>query len=109
MTSKLEKLTQDLIECDKLARAESDQVTDAGACNLDAVFLRLPRMQESKVLAAINAAGMCCNGKRKWLGNGYFLHANHGGQANKRDKYVMVMRKEMLERGYDVVDFRMMD
>lgn len=103
-----DKLTKDLRECDGIARKAIEDVPDRGTCNLDSVFLMLPRMREKKALEAIESAGLFCSGKRQWIGSGYMI-SNSGGQANKREHYVTVMYQELLRRGYEVLTFRMMD
>lgn len=109
MAINAEQLTSDLRESDRIAQEAMKQVPDEGTCNLDAVFLRLPRIQESKALEAIAAAGLYSRGKRQWIGTGYMVHGNCSGQADQRERYVTVMCKELQDRGYSVTAFRMMD
>ncbi len=109
MAINAEQLTQDLRECDQIAQEAIKDIKDEGTCNMDAAFLYLPRMRETKALEAIKAAGLHCRAKRKWIGEGYMLHGNPVGQANKRERYVTVMCKELQDRGYSVTAFRMMD
>lgn len=109
MAINAEQLTKDLRECDQIAQEAVKQVKDEGTCNMDAVFLCLPRMRETKALDAIKAAGLYCRAKRKWIGEGYMLHGNSGGQANKREHYVTVLCKELTDRGYQALTFRKID
>jgi hypothetical protein len=101
------KLVIDLKESNELAKAAADSVDDGGTCNLDSVFLRIPRRREEKVLQAIKDAGLYCRAKRKWIGTGYMITPISGGQANKRSKAVEVMKKELNDRGWDVIGFYM--
>lgn len=103
------KLIQDLREANSAAKAAADSVDDGGSANLDAVFLRIPKARESKMLEAIREAGLYCRRKRRWIGDGYMLHPNSGGQAQKREKAVTVMTEQLVSRGWDVLAFRMAD
>lgn len=104
------KLEHDLRAANVAARAAADQVDDGGSANLDAVFLRIPRARESKVLEAIKGAGLYCRCKRRWIGDGYMLQPDSGGgQARKREKAVTVFMRELEARGWDVIAFRKVD
>ena len=102
------KLTADL----KVAAAASREAAkgeDGGTCNLDSVFLVLPRAKEEKVNAAMTAAGV--NGfKTRWLGSTGFLIAPPGtGQGNSRCRGMEAMKKVLVNAGYDVSGYYQMD
>lgn len=105
------KLVTDLRESNAAAKEAAEKVDDGGSANLDAVFLKLPRHRELKVLEVIREAGLYCRGKINWswIGPGYMITPESGGQANKRYTAVTVMCRELEKRGYDVVAFRQMD
>lgn len=103
------KLISDLREANLAASEAADRVIDTGSANMDAVFLRIPRQREAKVLSVIREAGLYCRGKIKWIGNGYMITPKSGGQANKRSVAVTVMTKYLEERGWDVMDYRRLD
>lgn len=103
------KLIRDLAEANAEAKAAADASDDGGTANLDAVFLRLPRQHEIKVLQAIKDAGLYCRGRRQWIGQGYMITPTSCGQADKRAKAVTVMCGELTSRGWDVIAYRQMD
>ena len=107
----LVELTSDLKYAHSQACEEAINSDDGGTCNLDSVFLRLPRIRESKALEAIKQAGLHCSGKRQWrfMGNGYFLHPSVSGQGNRRTKGVEVMKNKLKELGWDVCVYYQMD
>ena len=107
--TKYEQLTHDLDIANHEAIILTIGMDDGGTCNLDSVFLRLPRYNEEKTLAAIQAAGL--HGyKTKWFGSvGYMLNPNVGGQGNLRSKGMEIMQKHLQNKGYDASGFYQMD
>jgi len=104
-----DKFIKDLRESNDLAKAAAEAIPDGGSANLDSVFLSVPRQSERKVLEAIRKAGLYCRSKRRWIGEGYMINPNSGGQADKRCKAVTVMYKELAGRGWDVLTYRKVD
>lgn len=104
-----QKLTKDLIEANKIAVAETRDSKDGGTCNLDRVVLRVPRINELKVISAIKAAGLYCRSKSEWLGPCYMFNPTVGGQGDQRTKAVEVMKRELVASGWDVMIFYQMD
>ncbi len=105
--NKYEQLTLDLKEAfaEALKAKTGD---DGGTANLDATFLRLKGWRESKVLEAMELAGIFCSGKTNWLGTGYLIDTG-GGQGNDntrvRDKFAEILKNKR----YDVIHFDKMD
>lgn len=107
----LAKLTEDLRSAAQLAQAAADQVDDAGTCNLDGVFLRLPRVRESRVMEAVSAAGLHAT---KWerhgyYGTGYYVGPPVRGQANKRAAAATAMYECLRAAGWGVSQYQQMD
>ncbi|MRN51967.1 hypothetical protein [Paenibacillus monticola] len=104
-----DKLVKDLRESNALAKAAAEAIPDGGSANLDSVFLCIPRQPETKVLNAIQKAGLYCRAKRRWIGSGYMINPDSSGQGDKRCKAVTVMYKELAGRGWDVLTYRKVD
>ena len=104
-----QKLTNDLKIANKLASESIKDMNDGGSANLDSVFLTISRRKESKVIDAIEKAGLYCSGKVNWIGNGYMITPNGVGQGNTRTKAVQVMCKKLEELGWDVLIFHKSD
>lgn len=82
---------------------------DGGSANLDRLAIALPGLKEEKVIEAIKKAGLWTSGKRKWIGQRYFISAPHGSQGNDNTSQIEVMRDYLKEKGYDVLIFYKMD
>lgn len=106
-SNKYEKLTQDLKEAYKEA-IKCKTNDDGGTANLDSTFLILKGWRETKVLEAIENAGLYCRAKRRWIGEGYFININCG-QGNNRTRVRDIFKKILKEKGYDVLGFDMVD
>lgn len=104
-----QKLIQDLRDANQAAKAAADKSDDGGSANLDSVFLRIPRQREVAVLKAIQEAGLYCREKSQWIGAGYFIDPQSGGQGNKNFIAVSVMTEHLQRNGWDALDFRKMD
>lgn len=111
MAASLIELTKDLRYANLCACEAARNSDDGGTCNLDSVFLTIPRLREKAVIEAISNAGLYCSGKRQWsfMGNGYFLNPTVSGQGNRRTKGVEVMKNKLSELGWDVSVFYQMD
>lgn len=107
----LAKLTEDLRSAAQLAQTAADRVDDAGTCNLDGVFLRLPRVREAEVIAAIEAAGL--GGfkwaNHRWYRTGYLISPPVRGQADKRDAAATAMYQYLRDAGWDASHWQQMD
>jgi hypothetical protein len=103
------KLEVDLIEGNRLAMERAALSDDGGTANLDCCFLILDGAREVKVLETIKRAGLYCRTKSKWIGNGYFITPNTGGQGNKRSLAVETMTKHLKARGWECLTFYKMD
>lgn len=82
---------------------------DGGSANLDRLAISLPRLNEEKAIEAIKRAGLWTSGKRKWIGQRYFISAPHGSQGNDNTRQIEAMRDYLKEKGYDVLIFYKMD
>lgn len=103
-----EKFKNDLIEAKEKALT-SVRKDDGGSANLDRLAISLPRLREEKVVEAIKRAGLWTSGKRKWIGQRYFISAPHGSQGNDNTSQIEAMRDCLKEKGYDVLIFYKMD
>jgi hypothetical protein len=105
---KYEKLTLDLKEAKEAAIEFVESIRDGGTANLDSTFLILKRWNEEKVVEAIKKAGLLSEGKRNWIGTGYFISINTG-QANKRTVARNHFMFALKSKGYQVISFDKMD
>jgi hypothetical protein len=107
----LAKLTEDLRSAAQLAQTAADRVDDAGTCNMDGVFLRLPRVREARVIEAIEAAGLRATKweRHAWYRSGYYIGPPVRGQANKRDAAATAMYDYLRNAGWDVSHWQQMD
>jgi len=111
MATNLAKLTEDLRSAAQLAQTAADRVDDAGTCNMDGVFLRLPRVREARVIEAIRTAGLsgCRWTNHGWYGTGYLISPPVRGQADKRDAAATAMYQYLRDAGWDVSHWQQMD
>lgn len=102
--NKYEILTADLKEAKEKVINLIGEFDDREGANLYSVFLTLRSWKEKDVLEAIRAAGLSCNGKSKWIGQGYHISINIGQGDNKR-----LARNEFMkvldEKGYKALAF----
>ena len=105
------KLTTDVKAALMAASQRAANVEDGGTCNLDGVFLQVPRQREAKMVEALQAAGI--NHVKKsswgWMGTGYMLSPNVAGQANKRYAACAAMTASLIAAGHDASHFMQMD
>lgn len=106
-----EKLTMDLREAKALAKIKADKVNDTGTCNMDGIFVRLPRWNKNKTENAIRNAGL--SGfkieRHTWYGTGYLINPPFTGQAYKREVAAETMYKVIRMKGYDVFHWHQID
>jgi hypothetical protein len=103
MAVNLIALELNLVKAAELAKEAAAKIDDGGTCNLDGVFLRIPRIREAKVLGAIQAAGLVAvKMEHPWYRTGYLIGTPNVGQANKRYKAARTMYDHMKECGWDV-------
>jgi hypothetical protein len=105
----LKKLTEDLKVANQLASKAIEGMNDGGSANLDCVFLRVPRIRESKVLEAIRNAGLYCRRKTKWIGQGYMIRPTGTGQGDTNYVAVRTMTAYLRDREWDVLTFEKVD
>lgn len=105
---KYKKLTEDLLEAKDHAVEFAKDEDDGGTANLDSTFLILKGWKEEKVIEAIKNAKLYCNGKRDWIGKGYFISLNVG-QGNRRTIARNRFMRVLKSKGYKVVGFDKMD
>lgn len=107
----LAQLTEDLRCAARLAQTAAARVEDNGTCNLDGVFIRLPRLREAQVLAAVTAAGLRASKRENhsWYRTGYYIGPGVAGQANKRDAAATAMYDYLRDAGWDVSHYQQMD
>lgn len=107
----LAQLTEDLRCAARLAQTAAARVEDNGTCNLDGVFLRLPRVRESRVMEAVAVAGLHASKweRHSWFGTGYYIAPPVRGQANKRATAATAMYECLRAAGWDVSQYQQMD
>ncbi|MDR3560509.1 MAG: hypothetical protein P4N59_03565 [Negativicutes bacterium] len=107
---KYSKLTEDLRTVQQVVDLLTADSEDGGTCNLDAVFIRLPRYNEEKTNEAIHAAGLSgfkC--RHSWFGTGFIVNPNTSGQGNRRARAATVMYNELKSKGYELSHWQQMD
>jgi hypothetical protein len=103
------KLTTDVTAAMEAGQQVADATEDNGTCNMDGVLLRIPRIKEANVVAALAAAGVNTDKNNwGWHGIGYMINPPWG-QAEKRSRACDAIRKHLTESGYEVSGFYMMD
>lgn len=107
MATDYKKLTEDLIQA-RLAAEKAAKGEDGGTANLDTMTIELPRARESKVIEAVEKAGLNCS-KIEWLGIRYFIYPPRCGQGNSRYKAVEAMTQFMRQAGWNVLTYCQMD
>jgi hypothetical protein len=108
MSIDYKKLTQDLIKA-RIAAEAAAKGGDGGTANLDTMTIQLPRANEKKVIASVEAAGLFTMGRREWIGPRYFISPPACGQGNSRVRATEVMEKVMRESGWEVLIYCQMD
>lgn len=104
-----DKLLHDLKAADQEAQLLTHDVKDGGTCNLDCVFLKLPRKREKTVLDIFRQAGISGIKTTWYAGPGYLISPNVGGRANRRTAGMEAMLKHLKNKGYDVFGYYQMD
>lgn len=85
-------------------------VDDGGTCNLDGVFLRLPRFNEDKTLEVISASGLSgFKHTSNYFGTGFLIGLYGVGQARKNEVAAETMYKFLAAKDYDVSQWQQMD
>jgi hypothetical protein len=93
----------------KVASEAAGKSEDGGACNFDSVFIRLPRVKEEKVLAALNAGGLR-GYKTKHFGSiGFIVIPTGCGQGNSRTRAMEAMLAVFKGAGFDASGWYQMD
>ena len=104
-----ERLTKILIEAKAVATAINIGREDGGTCNFDSLALPLVRWQETKVIKAIESAGLSGH---KTLYHGcarYHIIPPGGWRGSNRTKAAETMRDYMVKNEYEASVFYMMD
>lgn len=103
------KLTDDVREAMKQGEKIASATPDSGTCNMDGVVLKLPRLPETKVTAALAEAGVSASkNKWGWHGTGYMINPPWG-QADKRSKAAEAINRHLKGAGYDTSMYYQMD
>lgn len=105
---KYEKLTYDLEIASELAKEKTKGMNDGGSANTDSVFIKLPRLNEEKVLAAMKKANVSCGKKTEWIGKGYFIYPADG-MGDVRATQMKTMLNHLKDCGYNCLGFYMID
>jgi hypothetical protein len=107
----LDRLAADIKEGQRLAQEAANKSDDGGTCNMDGVFITIPRISESIVTMIMAAKGIHMSGRmnHSWFGRGYLLGAAWAGQGNKRATAAEVLYKHLKAKGHDVIHWQQMD
>lgn len=109
-SDKYEELLTDLSLAAKQGYESSLFVQDSGTCNLDGIFLTLPRFNEEKTLEIINKAGVSgFKMNHNLFGVGFLINPPNVGQAYKRETAAKTMYKALKAKNYDVSQWQQMD
>jgi hypothetical protein len=105
----LEQLVEDLKEAKTAAVAAHDATVDVGTCNMDCVFLEVPKTQHKLVKEALSVASVQ-GSEYTWMGvPGFLLTPLSRGQANARSAAMEAMMNSLAKAGYDVCGYYVMD
>lgn len=108
-SDKYQELLTDLTAACKAGMESAGFVDDGGTCNLDGVFLSLPRFNEDKTIETIHAAGLSgFKHTSSYFGTGFLISLNIG-QARKREVAAETMYKYLAAKDYDVSQWQQMD
>lgn len=108
-SDKYQELLSDLTEAGKAGKEAACFVDDGGTCNLDGVFLRLPRFNEEKTNQVISSSGLSgFKHTSSYFGTGFLISLNIG-QAQKREVAAETMYKFLSAKNYDVVQWQQVD
>ncbi|MDA8223892.1 MAG: hypothetical protein M0Z35_19805 [Desulfitobacterium hafniense] len=108
-SDRYQELLADLTAAGKAGKESASFVDDGGTCNLDGVFLHLPRFNEEKTLNAIHSAGLGgFKHTSSYFGTGFLISLNIG-QARKREVAAETMYKFLSAKNYDVTQWQQCD
>jgi len=108
LSGKYIKLVEDLKKCaDNVCHLGLTE--DGGTCNFDSLELTLPRWNEEKTIAAIEAAGLHGYKSTVWRTVVYVISPPMGGQGNARTRQAEAMRGYMEGIGYSASVYYAMD
>lgn len=107
--TKYYQLMLDLREAREAAQKAVSSTDDGGACNFDAVALKLPRWVEKQVEQAAKDAGCGCF-VWNFYGNKRFVFPHRcGGQADARSAGAEAMYQALKHKGYDATMYYALD
>lgn len=107
--TKYYQLMLDLREAREAAKKAVSFTEDGGACNFDAVAVKLPRWIEKQVEQAAKDAGCGCF-VWNFYGNKRFVFPHHcGGQADARSAGAEAMYLVLKRMGYDATMYYALD
>ena len=110
MPYNFEKLTAAVTAAMQAGQTAADsKPDDGGTCNMDAVILRIPRINEQKVVEAMAAAGVHTRKDTWWHGPGYMINPTSGGQGDRNTRAAEAIAKSLKEAGYDAMMHYQMD
>lgn len=95
------KLVDDLKVAKSLAE-EASKGEDGGTCNLDFVYIKLPRAREKKVQEVFESAGLRTYKFSYYGGTYYSIGGIRGGQGNANVRSTSAVREYLQQQGWDV-------
>lgn len=104
-----EEFIFDLKLANRKAQLAAEDIIDNGSINMDYAFIRIPYIRETKVVAAITAAGLSCSGRTDLFGSGYMIRPTVVGSASKNTVTVESFVDELQKLGYDVTTIYTVD
>jgi hypothetical protein len=102
------KLTEDLKVAKSLAE-EALKGEDGGTCNMDYVYIKLPRARGKKVIEVFEAVGLRTSKRNYYGGVHYSVGGIRGGQGNANVRATNAVKKYLVEQGWDVGIIYIMD
>lgn len=107
---KYKELFDDLLQAANQGKEAAGFVSDGGTCNLDCIFLTLPKFNEDKAIDAIHQAGLSGHKtKSPWFGTGFLISPPCVGQARKREVAAETMYKNLKAKNWDVAHWQQMN
>lgn len=100
LKGKYARLRDDLKKGVLAATNAVEGIPDEGTCNMDDVWIHLPRWQTAKVKRALAEAG--AYGYKSTVDNGWYISPGRFGQARRNTRAVVAMRDSLKENGYEV-------
>lgn len=104
-----EEFSFDLMLANRKAQLAAEKIRDDGSINMDCAFVRIQYIRETKVVEAIDVAGLSCSGRTDWFGSGYMIRPTVIGSASKNTVAVETFVTELQKLGYDATTFYMAD